>query len=302
MFVYQGIVLPNQFRLLTLEPKGQTLNDTVAISLSAYPLDQAPRFEALSYEWGAQNNLVQILVNGNDIAVGQSLHNALVQLRDDTNPRTLWVDAICINQRDDLEKSQQIPLMRDIYRQACSTIMWIPPEGNHDAGILGSRLDALNDLLNQVNWQQYKGHNYMMWGHSVLDTMDWLMTRTYFSRAWITQEIVVSKNPILILGSAQIPFDKILEAFKSMIALQSGGLGCAKRLPTLGHWRSLHQDEKSDDEEERSDEEDHGNNEEICDQKNGSDQDGTEHRRQAVEHDQKGMETYSKSKDIRLTR
>jgi hypothetical protein len=27
----------------------------------------------------------------------------------------IWVDAVCINQTDDAEKSQKIPLMADIY-------------------------------------------------------------------------------------------------------------------------------------------------------------------------------------------
>jgi hypothetical protein len=301
MSVYQAIVLPNQIRLLVLEPKGQTPSHTIALSLSAYPLDQAPCFEALSYEWGAKSNSAQILVNGNNMTVGQNLHNALVKLRDDTTRRTLWIDAICINQQDNLEKSQQIPLMRDIYRQACSTIMWIPPGDDHDADILGSRLYVLNDLLNRVHRQQNKEHYYTVLGNSILSTMNWLMSQTYFSRAWITQEIVVSKNPVLMLGSAQIPFDKILEAFKSIIALQSGGLRYAKRLPILGHWRSLHQEEKSDDEQEHSDQEDHGSDEEICDENGSSDQEGTENRRQVGQYDQKGRVSCSESEDIKLT-
>ena len=39
--------------------------------------------------------------------------------------RTLWIDQICIHQRDNGGKETQVPLMRDIYRQAEQVIIWL---------------------------------------------------------------------------------------------------------------------------------------------------------------------------------
>ena len=45
--------------------------------------------------------------------------------------RTLWIDAICINQSDDVEKSQQVQLMRGIYATADHVLIWTGEEDEH---------------------------------------------------------------------------------------------------------------------------------------------------------------------------
>ncbi|KAK3901582.1 heterokaryon incompatibility, partial [Staphylotrichum tortipilum] len=40
----------------------------------------------------------------------------------------LWIDAICINQTDVVEKSHQIGLMARIYSQSTIMLMWLGPE------------------------------------------------------------------------------------------------------------------------------------------------------------------------------
>jgi len=46
--------------------------------------------------------------------VRPNLYTALCTFRLEDHPRMLWIDAICINQGDDAEKSTQVPLMRRI--------------------------------------------------------------------------------------------------------------------------------------------------------------------------------------------
>ena len=57
-----------------------------------------------------------------------NLYQALRRLRWFRDPRLIWVDAICINQSDVDEKSQQIPLMGRIYRNAASVLVWLGEE------------------------------------------------------------------------------------------------------------------------------------------------------------------------------
>ncbi len=54
-----------------------------------------------------------------------NLYAALSRLRCTETVRTLWIDAICINQKDIAEKSFQIELMRDIYSSAEEVSMWL---------------------------------------------------------------------------------------------------------------------------------------------------------------------------------
>ncbi|KAI6764150.1 hypothetical protein HG530_007939 [Fusarium avenaceum] len=46
------------------------------------------------------------------------------QFKDCTLLRIVWVDALCISQNDLAERSQQVQLMGDIYKQAVETIIW----------------------------------------------------------------------------------------------------------------------------------------------------------------------------------
>jgi hypothetical protein len=49
---------------------------------------------------------------------------ALRYLRDKTKPRTLWVDALSINQANLQEKAKQVPRMRDIFQSATTVLAW----------------------------------------------------------------------------------------------------------------------------------------------------------------------------------
>lgn len=71
--------------------------------------------------------------------ITKNLREALYQLRNNqaastrmdsrgtslTPPLYFWIDAVCINQSDNGEKSFQVSLMADIYRRACKTIIWL---------------------------------------------------------------------------------------------------------------------------------------------------------------------------------
>ncbi|KAK7511872.1 uncharacterized protein IWZ02DRAFT_509564 [Phyllosticta citriasiana] len=59
-------------------------------------------------------------------------------------PLRVWVDALCINQHDAVEKVAQVEMMKRIYASAQSTIVWL---GVEDQGTK-SALQALDILLN----------------------------------------------------------------------------------------------------------------------------------------------------------
>lgn len=55
----------------------------------------------------------------------RNLQEALFHLRHAKSTRRLWVDAICINQTNDIEKPKQIRLMDRIYKTADQVIAWL---------------------------------------------------------------------------------------------------------------------------------------------------------------------------------
>ena len=73
-------------------------------------------FKALSYCWGDPTARYRIKLGGMIHHVTQSLGSFLKRQREESEANQfLWVDAICINQDDDHEKSYQLALMRDIW-------------------------------------------------------------------------------------------------------------------------------------------------------------------------------------------
>ncbi|KAK8085434.1 hypothetical protein PG997_006705 [Apiospora hydei] len=100
-------------------------DEAMHCSLRTCSLKNHPKYEALSYVWGDARVTKPVYVNGHLVQVTSNLTTALRYLRHHQRPRTLWVDAICINQADILEKGQQVPLMGLIYSQCSQTVAWL---------------------------------------------------------------------------------------------------------------------------------------------------------------------------------
>jgi hypothetical protein len=81
-------------------------------------------YEALSYEWGdpAQRRH-DIYINEEQVSIRENLWLALRRV---TQPNVfLWVDALCINQDDVVERAQQLAVMGDIFAGAERVRVWL---------------------------------------------------------------------------------------------------------------------------------------------------------------------------------
>ncbi|KAH0538177.1 hypothetical protein FGG08_005235, partial [Glutinoglossum americanum] len=84
-----------------------TGSQTIQCKLESARFVDNPNYSALSYTWGDPKPTKIIAVNGAKMEVTENLWNALHDLRHPDEPRLLWVDAICIDQRNTTEKNQQ---------------------------------------------------------------------------------------------------------------------------------------------------------------------------------------------------
>lgn len=82
-------------------------------------------FEALSYTWGDPEKTHTIICNGKAFGVTTNLFEALSYLRNPSSARTLWVDALCINQDDTDERNEQVRHMLTIYQSAVRVVVWL---------------------------------------------------------------------------------------------------------------------------------------------------------------------------------
>lgn len=93
-------------------------------TMEVVSLDDKPEFKALSYTWGSPKPTCKIMVNNQPFWITSNLASAFHHLTG-TASVTLWVDAVCINQKDNTEKSWQIEQMVQVYQQAESTLVWL---------------------------------------------------------------------------------------------------------------------------------------------------------------------------------
>lgn len=112
-----------QFRLLILEPSADSLAP-IRCQLNQASFDDDLKYTALSYVWGDPLETMPILVNDIETQVTLNLEAALRHIRRSSHI-VLWVDALCINQKDEAEKNHQVEMMREIYSGAQLVIAWL---------------------------------------------------------------------------------------------------------------------------------------------------------------------------------
>jgi hypothetical protein len=101
------------------------------LGLRALPgeADRRVEYEALSYTWGGEQSAASISCNGNLFRVTENLFEALKTLRHPhSEDRYLWIDAVCINQKDPSEKAVQVRNMLTIYQKATRVMAWLGAE------------------------------------------------------------------------------------------------------------------------------------------------------------------------------
>lgn len=104
---------PGQIRILEILPNATTRMKHVDLEKTSTKF----KYAALSYTWGASTETFPFECESHNLPVRGNLLNALSQLKYHV-AIPLWVDAMCINQTDEVEKMSQIQMMTDIYRSA----------------------------------------------------------------------------------------------------------------------------------------------------------------------------------------
>lgn len=202
-----------QIRLLSLFPV-EGLSQPEG-SLSVISLYEEPSFEALSYTWGDNNHHKGIKLHGQEYPVTHNLYSALLHLRDPLDIRTLWIDAICIDQSNVLERNHQVGLMKDIYSLASSVQIWLGEEQNNS----GLAMKALAALAITDPDQRLCVHTLTP---KTIQAISDLFKRPWWSRMWIIQEVALAKHePNLTCGVRSLPWETVTFAAGCLDALKS---------------------------------------------------------------------------------
>jgi len=124
LFEYPSACVGRRIRLLKLLHASDT--DQLSFFLEEADLDSSEiDFIAISYVWGDPHDTKMVICNGKAINITRSLYSALWQWRDQGCRAHIWADAICINQNNMMEKTEQVRMMGDIYSRANIVIIWL---------------------------------------------------------------------------------------------------------------------------------------------------------------------------------
>src|ERR1700744_1757081 len=123
---------PGYTRIIILEPSGDS-SAPVQCRLELLFLDECGErngpYTALSYSWDAEKPSFEIDCQGYAMHITPNCKAAIRELRGCSQPKTLWVDSICIDQGADSdairERNGQVALMSRIYKAAQQVVAWV---------------------------------------------------------------------------------------------------------------------------------------------------------------------------------
>ena len=214
-------------RLLELGPG--SFDDTIVLTLLPQNLlHSAERsYEALSYVWGDEICPLTALLNGIPVSVTTNLDCALRHLRFRLTTRILWVDALSMNQQDVQERNHQVRLMGQIYANASAVIVWLGPveqgdlhlkamvaamqfsfvDGRASIGLFDyvcSVISMLNDLADVARDAR----------SCTTAALYQLISRPWFYRVWVVQELALSKTATVHIGAYSFPWSALEQFVK----------------------------------------------------------------------------------------
>ena len=208
----------DEFRLLELAPGGP--DDELIATLSTASLNSPPPYEALSYVWGDMTTPRSIRLQSYSFAITKNLKVALRGLRMLDRPRTLWVDAICINQDDLTERQAQVQLMKRIYSQSSRVLTWLGEEEEGDkeafdflASLTSGTYVFTRDCVDRPGDEYQKGDC-----ETPSREVRRLINRPWFFRAWTLQEITCGKEARLLCGSLEVSWDLLFLGYDQLRA------------------------------------------------------------------------------------
>lgn len=218
----------DSIRLLQLVPG---LEDSpIVCKLLDAKKTEAPSFEALSYTWRPPKHSckIQIADSGGFLRITRNLHDALLALRHSQEMRTLWIDAICIDQANIEERGHQVAHMRDIYRRATRVLVWL---GREKAEV---EMQSLHCLVRECqHWGIVEMQSRLHYYEKLLSSRESyrLFARPWFERVWTVQEFVLATDVEFMAGTDSINGESVrlaLEVLGYFLSVQATGFTTSK--------------------------------------------------------------------------
>ncbi|KAJ4178898.1 hypothetical protein NW755_012828 [Fusarium falciforme] len=214
-FAYRPLHNKSAIRLLELLPSDNR-TETLLGRLIESDLTLQPDYEAVSYVWGDTSVNECIMLDEQPVSITANLHSALVHIRHASDVRTLWVDALCIDQSTHAERNQQVTIMGDIYKSARQVLVWLGKPANDSHLVFEYIQDETNNTF--PNFRKPPARYLQAWKA--------LVRRPWFFRTWVIQEVALSRKAIIMCGENSAPWMDLGSGHRADIS--GGALGLSR--------------------------------------------------------------------------
>lgn len=185
-------------------------------------LDDRLRLRTISYAWGSPALTKSIVCNWKVLPVTRSVYDLLSSPVISTFcAEPLWIDSVCINQSDDVEKAEQVRNMGTIYSLAQEVIIWLGPASSDGDLAMGTIRDVSKrvpsiSLLNQAHHVDSKETlqkaGLANTNKQIRSALGSFFCRAWFHRLWVIQEVVLARRRQVVCGSNIIAWDDFTAA------------------------------------------------------------------------------------------
>ncbi|KAE9375259.1 HET-domain-containing protein [Stipitochalara longipes BDJ] len=225
--IYESLPCDDCIRILEILPG---IEDQVQCHLHVALLAQNKfTYEALSYTWelnddknSNETSRPSIYCNGLEISSGKNLHDAIRKIRSPGNSKMIWADAICINQDDQKERSQQVAKMGSIYKNAFRVLIWLGKDKS--AADISQAFSGIHSIVqswrdraeigDQLRISNRCSDLHVPSSKQLRRESPWLAifrlySRRWFHRVWVIQEVALARSAIVLFDDYKIPWESV---------------------------------------------------------------------------------------------
>jgi hypothetical protein len=222
-----------EIRLIKILPEANPPSNIgpscIEIELHYVSLEDAPKYTALSYAWGDPNVTKLALVDGKAFQVTINLEAGLREIRSEqesnkeSSPTLYWIDALCIDQNNDVEKAEQVQNMATIFRQAIEVLIWLG-ESDSDTSMIFSELKVFASVAQAAgidvdDYDSVEENKHKVAGiiqsSQLFQAENWralkkFLSRNWWERTWVIQEIAFATSACMACGSERIDWSNMI--------------------------------------------------------------------------------------------
>ncbi|KAH8892685.1 HET-domain-containing protein [Thozetella sp. PMI_491] len=255
-YAYCPISDGDDFRILKVWPSANLEDECIRCALLPARISEwAGKYDTLSYTWGLQAQDFPVLITDSknegipnaSVSVTPHLYAALLRLRHESEPVHLWIDQLCIDQDSVDEKGLQVALMADIYRSSRRTVVWLGASDSVDEALLRDliaplRNRAFTTLNDDIGYLRgllpvtSRGLPPSLQAEQRRGAFTRMLNRTWFTRAWIFQEVVLSRDVDIRIGRLSIPLTTLIRLADAVCEeeVRAGGYAKSIIMSTVG--------------------------------------------------------------------